>query len=635
MQSFIYFKDKYIIMLKKLTNSRAVSELLGTILLLGISVSLFSVVYVSFFAVNVESESPNVDIIGTIHENQLILEHSGGEDIDLDFKLLVDYSLSSAGVTQLPKSLNYSDSVNSIGGDGKWTIGEKLVFDLKELPFYDQFNPIDIILVDPDSNSAIMMGTLKESKPSEGFPADLGITSLYCDPNTVSEPGLDIDVFFSVKNYGQNASNGFNFSIYADENLVSDGTKYLNELEPNEQITFSESITLPTDPPIEINNQYYSIKLEIDIIGTEFESDGDGNSANNIKYTPVNYEEDETNIADLNLKINLDSEFLLPNFYNNFNFDINVKNEGPKNTDNIQVKCEIPCGLGYKSARTFNGTYDEDKGIWSVGKLENGQSVNLSILTLVEPLEEEVEFTQFAIVIDGSDTISDEKFSIILKGIGQSIRDGSIPHNNKIELTIIQFGLTSTTPSYTTRVELRPTVITKNNYELTANSVEEIKKMGGDVSPFLDAIKATTFVLTSSENFDQNNVQLIDFISDGVLGDGEYYSDIINERDKMIQSLNLTEDQDQINIIGLEGNFGCRSEWLKNFVWPQPGYDNWPPTGTGWFRLIDDQDEIISCLGYQIEYMPIERKVSARIINSDVFDDDTNNNYDYKIIIPN
>ncbi len=661
---------QYIIMKKRRTDTFAVSEVIGTILLLGISVSLFSVVYISFIAVDSQPSTPSLDVVGSIQDNYLILEHAGGEDIDLDFRVIVQYK-NNSGENEPPKCLEYSDVVDGLNGDDKWAIGEKLKFDLLScLPNYEPFKKIDIMLVDAKSNSAIMMGALKESEPPVEPPkiADLGIHSLYCEPNTVSETGANVDVCFSVKNHGQNDSNGFNYSLYADEGFASEGTICLDNLGQDEVSSiFSETIALPSNSPIDTVNQTYSIRLEIDIIGTEFEEDGDSSGENNIDETTVNYVEEELIIADLNLSMKHDPAGITPpTFYDRLIFGLRVINDGPNNTGNVKVQCNLPTGLDYTGSNALTGTYDGDTGIWDIGDLDYGDQADLKILSSVDVLEDEVEFTQLALVIDGADTISDNEFQTIKAGISKTILDGSIPHNEKIELTIIQFGQ-HTYPDYTTIVELPPTIITEQNYQNIAHNVLGITKMDGEFSPFIDAVQRTKDVLSSSQNYDPNNVQLINFITDGQLfnlqpvggnvecievngvlicfitdiepgnqdsGD-DYYSEFIVEMGIMRQELGLSEDQDQINVLGLQGKNGCNSDWLQKYVaWPQLCSEDWPPTSPGWFRLIDDQVKVRSCLGYQITYYPFQRIVTAQIINSDVIDDDLSNNNKEEVTLP-
>lgn len=182
-------------MKKRRTDTFAVSEVLGTILLLGISVSLFSVIYISFFAVDVEPSTPNVDMMATLQDNHLIVEHRGGEDLDLETRLMIRYNETSPKSSYINASdfdyINESDK-----DDNKWNIGEKLEFDLSNLPDYKQFESIDITVVDAESNSAILMGKLKEIPV-----ADVAIKA---DGSAASQD--DISISCRVKNYGPNTA---------------------------------------------------------------------------------------------------------------------------------------------------------------------------------------------------------------------------------------------------------------------------------------------------------------------------------------------------------------------------------------------------------------------------------------------
>ena len=87
--------------LKILRRYDAVSEVLGTILILVISVMIFSVVYISFFSVDVSPSRPNVYIAGSIKGNNLILEHSGGESLPLETKVSVSLADGTYNVCEV------------------------------------------------------------------------------------------------------------------------------------------------------------------------------------------------------------------------------------------------------------------------------------------------------------------------------------------------------------------------------------------------------------------------------------------------------------------------------------------------------------------------------------------------------
>jgi hypothetical protein len=653
--------------------NQAVSEVIGTILLLGISVTIFSVVYTSFLSVDAQPPAPTVDIMGTVHENYLILEHGGGEDVDLDFRIIVRYhnlqDINPDSSPDMTEVLVYRDVIdNGIGNNGKWNIGEKLVFNLSSLDKYSQFQPIDIMVVDSQSNSAVMMGTLKESPVPAEPPkfANVGIADIYCTPDTVSENASDVTLYFTVENYGDKPATGFNYTI------LIEGTEFAVDVSHDFSSQQTEAdvavlITLPDSYPQ--NMPSYNITVEI----SQYDSDGpDEDLTNNIETTWVDFFEEEQYIPEADLSINIrQSPAMGISFYDPLFFNVGVKNDGPDSINNVCVQWAelLPNSILYKSIRPSQGTYDVDTDKWTIGSLDNDQIVRLDINAFMEPLPSEVGFTQFAIVIDGSNTITTENFLTIREGIANAILDGSIPRNGQIELTVIQFGQTSN-PIYPTIVELPPTILnniqgSEGYYQTVANTILTIKKMGGQISPFSQALQRTTETLLSSPNFNSNNIQIINLITDGQMfnlvpgggrqcfeiegtvicfldddiyppdeGTNEDVSDIIEKRNEMIQLLGLNQLQDQINVLAIEGQLGLNLGWLQNqFVWPQPGYDNWLPTGPGWIRIVDTSLKVRNCLGYQINYIPQARTVTAEIISYSGADDPDDSNNFYSLTI--
>ncbi|KAA0009502.1 MAG: type IV pilin, partial [Thermoplasmata archaeon] len=66
------------ISMKKLGNE-GVSEVIGTILLLAIAISAFSVMAVYVFSITGPTPSPDLNLVGYINEEQhIIIEHKGG-----------------------------------------------------------------------------------------------------------------------------------------------------------------------------------------------------------------------------------------------------------------------------------------------------------------------------------------------------------------------------------------------------------------------------------------------------------------------------------------------------------------------------------------------------------------------------
>lgn len=149
-------------MFKNRRKNHAVSEVFGTILLLLISVTLFSVVYVALFSVQVERSSPSVNIVGTIEGNNLILENRGGESLSLGSEIILGSGGESAERISIDDYLSAEYKNN-----GKWDIGERIVYPLTNLTNFDRFDPLDVSVVDFDTNSIVMMGTVQEARVAD------------------------------------------------------------------------------------------------------------------------------------------------------------------------------------------------------------------------------------------------------------------------------------------------------------------------------------------------------------------------------------------------------------------------------------------------------------------------------------
>jgi len=203
---------------RRIKSNKALSEVLGTILLLGITVSVFSVVYASFFSIEVGPSAPYVNIVGTIEDNNLILEHRGGNSLELDTKVI--FYLQD-GTTHNCR-IGDADYLNSsYKNDGEWGIGERFVFPLSTLSNYVQFEPIDVMVVDMTSNTVIMMGTLQEARI-----ADVGISLEVDNPNPKLYEEIKLEAI--VRNNGPS---------YAKEivikDRIKDGLRYIDHSAEN------------------------------------------------------------------------------------------------------------------------------------------------------------------------------------------------------------------------------------------------------------------------------------------------------------------------------------------------------------------------------------------------------------------
>jgi len=134
-----------------------ISEIIGTILMLGIAIALFSVVSMFILSYPFSTPSPQVDIVGFIDETDIIWEHHGGPSLDLDTNLSISINGSDSSIIVG----NYLE--NDLNGNNKWDIGERVIYPAGDMGGLQ----VDVMIIDLDSNSIVMMGTLQEGT-SEG-----------------------------------------------------------------------------------------------------------------------------------------------------------------------------------------------------------------------------------------------------------------------------------------------------------------------------------------------------------------------------------------------------------------------------------------------------------------------------------
>ena len=140
-------------MKNKRTNN-AVTEVLGTAMLLGMAVVLFSALQIIVFAYPFEPSAPSVNLVGTMDGDNVTIEHHGGESLSLDTELL----LTICGTNEpIITAGNYLDS-NTSNGDQLWNIGEKVSYGPSVVVTGCH---VEVTVVDVETNSIVMRGTIQ------------------------------------------------------------------------------------------------------------------------------------------------------------------------------------------------------------------------------------------------------------------------------------------------------------------------------------------------------------------------------------------------------------------------------------------------------------------------------------------
>jgi len=126
-----------------------VIETFRTMVLLGISIALFSVIYLSVLTIYPSPNSPSVNIICSVDEknNNITIEHRGGKKLDLD----IEISITIDDVNDKFSVGDYLD--NDSKNNGVWNLGEKVVYPAENITN----KKILVAVIDLQSNSVIMV----------------------------------------------------------------------------------------------------------------------------------------------------------------------------------------------------------------------------------------------------------------------------------------------------------------------------------------------------------------------------------------------------------------------------------------------------------------------------------------------
>ena len=146
-------------MKKILRNKKGVSEIVGTILLLGMAIALFVGVHiVALDVIPYTPNSPSVRISGELQGGDIYLQHNGGDSLPMNTKIIftdIDGDIILNGVVG-----NYADIFNN-DGDLLWNIGETLIFKILGEPG-EPIYLVNMIIVDVETNAIIAQDTFQE-----------------------------------------------------------------------------------------------------------------------------------------------------------------------------------------------------------------------------------------------------------------------------------------------------------------------------------------------------------------------------------------------------------------------------------------------------------------------------------------
>jgi hypothetical protein len=143
--------------------TKAVSEIIGTILLLSISIALLCVLYIVVLhnatSPMTSDHTSSSQLIATVEEKDVILENRGGISVPMNAKLV--FTIGGHEYFAL-----VSDCVVDTNGDGMWSIGERATFTPPSIDSLIGLQ-VSITIINPDSNSMIMEGLVQEGEQGD------------------------------------------------------------------------------------------------------------------------------------------------------------------------------------------------------------------------------------------------------------------------------------------------------------------------------------------------------------------------------------------------------------------------------------------------------------------------------------
>jgi hypothetical protein len=144
--------------MKKERTQQAVTAILGTVMLMGMALSLFAMLNILVFSIPFHPASPSVSLIGWINESDYIhIEHNGGEPLPPETKVYI-----TIGTTRYNRTIEAEQILFDTTKPGELNFGETLLISPLTAPSEYQNSNIAIVIVDPESNSIVMSGSLQK-----------------------------------------------------------------------------------------------------------------------------------------------------------------------------------------------------------------------------------------------------------------------------------------------------------------------------------------------------------------------------------------------------------------------------------------------------------------------------------------
>ena len=129
------------------------SEIMGSMILLVICISLFSVVFITLLSEAPLERTTIVTVSATIEGNSIIITHEGGYSLSTETIVVINISGIQYDFTA-GQLLNIESQIDSL-----WGIGERLAYTISDL----SGKMVEVTVVDPFTEKTVFIGILKNN----------------------------------------------------------------------------------------------------------------------------------------------------------------------------------------------------------------------------------------------------------------------------------------------------------------------------------------------------------------------------------------------------------------------------------------------------------------------------------------
>jgi len=659
-------------------NCIAVSEIIGTVLLLFIAISAMAVIYYNVLADDGPNPKTIVRIVGHGEGEYIYLEHNGGENIDLDNE--ITYTI--AGDSFPSRTIGDLIYKNKEPLD-KWNLGEELKIPINyNLDKLDEFQIAEITGIDTESNSMIFNGPVTLPQPVSDLGIDISVENLDDDP---IDGGDRLQITITLTSYGGNVEGSGGVIV---NYMIPDGLTYLSsdspsghEKEPYDPQTgdWNAGNILVGNPAIleidvEVNESLGRIPTQLSLIldgsgsimdydwikGTDYAHDGT-NAAKSSAATHSSYFLHEGKFGCNSLNTSDASEIQIEFWYRLYdsygtveNGDVLIECYDGNEWDEVDSIFGSPAETWYPHSLTITDSQyfiPNFKIRFNSSNLFEGWGSDYQYHDEMIWIDEVVIQKDGISILEDSfeddpwDTNWKSDWDMTLIGLSNAIKNESVfPYDGSVELSVVQFG------DEISRREIDPVNVSSS--DIANNTADDIlainqRKYG---TPMAAGIYLATDQILTSDEYDPDKRQAVVLVTDGLPNwcserpftnypNGPYdsYSSSCDAeesteiaREDLLSTFNMDNESDTIDELNALA-IGAAPDitWLNgSIIWPNPYIWDIQNNGflnPGWVAHIDSFEQFEFAMNEMFKAL-FSLHNTVNLVGSTTYDPNNTNN---------